>query len=107
MLVRVLNISNDPVTLYKGTRLAKLEKPVLISATAPKSENAKGEGVEDRHFLSEMVNACSTELSAVETEQFHWLLEKHRAALPGEKPGHTSLLRHTVDTGLCQMSPSQ
>ena len=117
MPVRVLNISNDPVTLYKGTRLAKLEKPVFISAIAPEAENAKEEGVRDYQLLSELANTCSAELSAVETERFHQLLEKHRAVfmLPGEKPGRTGLLRHTIDTGhnkpirqgLRRMSPSQ
>ena len=93
--VRILNTSNEAVTLYKGTKLGILVKPFEVAATSVVPANT------DRNLIEDMVSTCSEELPVAEREKFDQLLTHYKDIFmtPGSETGRTGKLSHTIDTG--------
>ena len=100
--VCVLNVSDEPVTLYAGTVVASLQ-PVEV----PTGVNATDQGaipeVDDgkRQLLWQLVEGCSTDLSASDRDIFYSLLLKHADIFASSTVdfGRTDKVRHSIDTG--------
>ena len=109
--VRILNTSKEAVTLYKGTKLGILEKPLEVATASVTRANAA------KNVIEEMVSTCSEELTVAERDKLHRLLTRYRDIFmtPGSEPGRTDKLTHSIDTGqsrpvrqaVRRVSPSQ
>jgi hypothetical protein len=104
-LVRILNPSNDPITLFKGMKIGNLEKPdwVAVGSVAPKGDakTTKHHTNQQLQQLEEMVEECSKELTVKEKDEFLKLLLTYSDVFTSPKGplGRTGKLKHTIDTG--------
>lgn len=100
--VCVLNVSDEPVTLYAGTVVVSLqpvEQPVVVGNVS----NAGAPSVDDekRQMLQQFVDECGAELGPGERDVFYHLLLKYADVLASSTAdlGRTNKLRHRIDTG--------
>ena len=96
--MRVINPTTDIVTLYKGTKVATLERvddatPVAVI----KQGSTLGTTDED---LREITNRCHASVSAVEREQLFNLLVEYRYIFAASSAdlGHTTKVQHGIHT---------
>ena len=100
--VCVLNVSDEPVTLYAGAVIATAQ-PVEL----PTGVNAADQGFSpqvDDAKIQLLVDGCSTNLSAGERDLFYGLLLKHADVLASSTAdlGRTDKIHHRIDTGTAQ-----
>ena len=98
----VLNVSEEPVTLYAGaviTTMQHIELPaevgVVTNDVAPDIDDEK------QQKLRKLAEGCSTELSPGEHDIFYYLLLKYADVMASSVSdlGRTDRLRHRIDTG--------
>ena len=94
--VRVLNLKNEPSTIYKGTQVA-----ILQPANEIQSEDqidSVGDDLEPE--LEEMYQRCSEELTCEQKNKLKNMLMEHRDVFSksGEL-GRTNVVYHSIDTG--------
>ena len=103
--VCVLNVSDEPVTLYAGAIVATLQ-PVELPATVNAADQGPGPVVSDdkRQLLWDLVDGCSMNLSEGERDLFFSLLLKHADVFASSTAGlgRTNKVRHHIDTGTAQ-----
>ena len=97
--MRVINPTTDIVTLYKGTKVATLERvddatPVAVI----KQGSTLGTTDED---LREITNQCHASVSALEREQLFHLLVEYRDIFAASSAdlGRTTKVQHGIHTG--------
>ena len=100
--VCVLNVSEEPVTLYAGAVIATMqhielpaEVGVVTNDVAPEIDDEK------QQKLRKLAEGCSTELSPGEHDIFYNLLLKYADVMASSVSdlGRTDRLRHRIDTG--------
>ena len=100
--VCVLNVSDEPVTLYAGTVVATLQPVELPTGVNAADQGASPEvDSEKRKLLWQLVEGCSTSLSTGERDTFYSLLLKHADVFASSTAdlGRTDKVRHRIDTG--------
>lgn len=103
--VRIMNSSNEPVTLYAGTIIATLQPVELpVEVAAAESDSVTDTNDEKKQMLLELVEECSPELSAGERSIFYSLLLKHADVMASSTAdlGQTDRVRHQINTGTAQ-----
>ena len=106
--IRVINLTQQPATLHRGTKLAELEEvdECLIAATEPKKVSEDRERIshvsaEKLKCLQELASNAEIDLSEEEKEVFLELLLEYADvfAVSDEDLGHTEQLQHSIHTG--------
>ena len=106
--IRVINLTQQPTTLHRGTKLAELEEvdECLIAATEPKKVSEDRERIshvsaEKLKCLQELASNAEIDLSEEEKEVFLELLLEYADvfAVSDEDLGHTEQLQHSIHTG--------
>lgn len=98
--VRVLNLKAEPITVYKGTRIATAEllgrdiETVSVVSEEPDVEK------EYQSLVEKVMETLPTDLSNTQKEQINALLMKyaHVFATSTSDLGRTSALRHRIET---------
>ena len=82
--------------------LEPVSNPCVCSVDATTNDNAKVPMEEKKHILWDMVCSCHEDLSDIERESLFFLLLEFSDifAEPQNMPGHTSKLKHFIDTGV-------
>ena len=101
-LVCVVNISDEPVTLYAGSVIVTLqpvEVPVGVSAMNQEGEPDIDD--EKKQMLWQLVEGCSPGLSASKRDTFYNLLLKHADVMASSTADfrRTNKVQHHIDTG--------
>ena len=102
--VRLLNPSNEVVTLYKGKEIASLQPAdeicgLDVAAVQPRADSEISKDKEE--MLWEMVEAAGESLNGLEKEQLYCLLTKYAdifAACSSDLE-RTDKVKHQIDTG--------
>ena len=114
--VRVVNLSNDPITLHEGTRIATLSfvddvyeldddhgvgTHAKINNVKVDSRNSNMELHEWSRDLNQLYDRSCTELNSSEKDKLFALFEKHESTFANSPTdlGRTSVVQHTIDTG--------
>ena len=99
--LRVLNPSVDTVTLYKGTKVAKLEPVKERITVAPVHPTGTTDSAEIDEVLEELANQCRQTLSPKELKQLLDVLKKHRNvfAVSSADLGRATKIQHRIWTG--------
>ena len=94
--IRVMNLKNEPSTLYKGTQVAVLQPATELSSDNP-TDGANNELYPE---LQEMYERCAKELTLVQKKEFREILSNHQDVFSksGEL-GRTSVVYHDIETG--------
>jgi hypothetical protein len=98
--IRVLNPSLETVTLYKGSRIAKMESAEECIAVAPVQPGESAHQEDVTEALRELVSQCQHTLSPGQQQQLHTLLEDFSDifALTPSDLGKTTKVKHRICT---------
>ena len=106
--VRLLNLSSDTTTVFKGTKVATVEKcdtAPIIRAMSVSTTTEKIPRVSEskRQLLEQMIDQCAADLERDHKEQFAQLVFEFADifAEDGEL-GRTSKIKHSIHTGDAQ-----
>ena len=97
--MRVINLTTDIVTLYKGTKVATLE-PVDDATPVAAIKQGSSLGTTDED-LREITNQCHVSVSAQEREQLFHLLVEYRDIFASSSSdlGQTTIVQRRIHTG--------
>ena len=102
IVVRLLNLTNAPVTIRKGTVVATITElpPDNFMTAAQVTNTARAPSTPKRDLMWDIASSA-TSLSTSEREQFYSLLLSFSDIFPESDDdfGHTPLLQHRIDTG--------
>ena len=100
--VSVVNISDEPVTLYAGMVVASMQ-PIEPPAEVGSISNVEAEGVDEekQQMLWQLVEECGSELSSGERDVFYHLLLTYADVFASSTSdlGRTDKLHHSINTG--------
>ena len=100
--VRLLNVSDEPVTIYAGAVVATLQ-PVELPASVNVADCGPDPevGADKRELLWDLVEGCSADLTGGERDIFFSLLLKHADVFAASTAdlGRTNKVHHRIDTG--------
>ena len=100
--VAILNVLDEPITLYAGSVVATMSPINLPTEVAPVGrQGAKDVSDEKQQVLWQLVQESGAELSPGEKQIFYELLHTHADVLASSTAdlGRTSKLQHKIDTG--------
>jgi hypothetical protein len=104
MPVRILNLGEDPVTMYQGTRIAHLETlgkaEIVDSTVATVQDQPAGNSTDVEAKLWSMVEGNDS-LDNTQKEYLYELLLSYGDIFARNKTdfGRTSKIKHSIDTG--------
>ncbi|XP_062596422.1 uncharacterized protein LOC134257852 [Saccostrea cucullata] len=96
--IRVLNLSTDAQTIYKGTNMGQLSPVVKILEGENKDRSLKGPFSKELQALSEKSKTCLNQKQKTEVDK---LLSRYAFLFAGSDDGlgRTNVVKHCIDTG--------
>ena len=105
--VRLLNLSADRTTVFKGTKVATIEEcdttPVRVMSMTTVVEKTPIVSGSKRELLGSMIERCAADLEGDHKEQFSQLVFEFADIFAEDgEIGRTSKIKHSIHTGNAQ-----
>ena len=106
--VRLLNLSSDTTTVFKGTKVATVEECDTTPVVRVMSVNTATEKIlrvseSKRQLLERMIDKCAADLEKEQKEQFAQLVFEFTDIFADDgELGRTSKIKHSIHTGDAQ-----